>query len=116
MSDSIRVNIPFSTELYGRIEKRTTVYGFDSVQAYLRVMVKAEVDGRKVHFDEPVLEEMSRAALIVISHQFHEHLIAYLSNEVTKFKSIEDALKYVHDYYVRQQIMVDDQIVMTSLK
>ncbi len=106
MSETVRVQIPLESKLYELLEQRIQVYGFSSVQAYLKVIIKAEVDNRKVHFDEPVLEDMSRAAIRVIETQFHEHLVTVLNEEADRFKSIDDAIKYVHDRYRRQQALI----------
>ena len=108
MSEIVRIQVPFDIDIYKKLERRARDYGFDSVQAYIRVWAKAEVDGRKLLFEEPVLGEMSRAALIIIANLFQEHLRDCWNHQATNFKSIEDALKYVHDYYEKQLVAAEN--------
>ncbi len=116
MPEITRVNIPIDTEIFIRLERRARKLGFDSVQAYVRVWAKAEVEGRELWFEKPVLGEMARAALTVISNLFHKHLMAFWNDEGPNFNSIEEALKYVHDYYLEQLVVIETHEVANDLE
>jgi hypothetical protein len=106
MTKQERIQVPLEPELRKSIEAKARGLGFDSAQAYLRVIIKAEIEGRKLYFDEPILEEASRMAMQVITAQFHEHLIAVLNDEQPRFTTMGQALEYISSRFQRQQSIV----------
>ncbi len=106
MTKQERIQVPLEPELRESIEAKARSLGFDSAQAYLRVIIKAEVEGRKLYFDEPILEEASRMAVQVITAQFHEHLLAVLNDHLPRFTTMDQALAYISSRFRRQQGIV----------
>jgi hypothetical protein len=106
MTKQERIQVPLEPELRKSIEPKARSLGFDSAQAYLRVVIKAEVQGRKLYFDEPILEEASRMAVQVITAQFHEHLLAVLNDDLPRFRTMDQALEYISCRFRRQQGIV----------
>lgn len=51
MSDTSTLHVPLQSDVRKKFSARAKQLGFDSAQAYLRVMIKAEVDGRRISFD-----------------------------------------------------------------
>ena len=52
MSIQVKIQVPIDRDVRNKLEARATKLGFDSVQAFIRFWAKAEVEGRKVSFDE----------------------------------------------------------------
>ena len=48
MSDSSTIHIPLEPKVRKQFTAKAKQLGFDSAQAYLRVMIKAAVDGRRI--------------------------------------------------------------------
>jgi|GEM_PF-1170250 len=51
MSDTSTIHVPLDPKLRKEFTIKAKQLGFDSAQAYLRVIIKAAVDGRRVELD-----------------------------------------------------------------
>ena len=51
MSDTSTIHVPVETAVRKQFTAKTKQLGFDSAQAYLRVVIKAVVDGRRIDFN-----------------------------------------------------------------
>lgn len=51
MSDTSTIHIPVEPEIRKKFTAKAKQLGFDSGQAYLRVIIKAVVDGRRIDFN-----------------------------------------------------------------
>lgn len=51
MSNTSTIHIPLEPSVRKKFTARAKQLGFDSAQAYLRVMIKAAVDGRRIDLD-----------------------------------------------------------------
>ncbi len=51
MSDTSTIHVPLEPAIRKRFTVKAKQLGFDSAQAYLRVMIKASVDGRRIDFN-----------------------------------------------------------------
>jgi len=51
MSDSSTIHVPIEPAIRKKFTAQAKQLGFDSAQAYLRVLIKAAVDGRRVDLD-----------------------------------------------------------------
>ncbi|MEO7364591.1 MAG: hypothetical protein ABIV43_03745 [Candidatus Saccharimonadales bacterium] len=103
MDHADRLQVALTPDLRRRLEAKASGLGFTSAQAYVRVVIKALVEGRELHFDRPVLEEASRTALKIIESQYYDHMIAELNDELPRFESVDDAIEYICERYRRQQ-------------
>jgi hypothetical protein len=50
-TSTVKIQVPMDKSLRDALAKRSKYLGFDSIQAFLRFLAKAEVDGRSVNFD-----------------------------------------------------------------
>lgn len=51
MSDTSTIHIPLEPSIRKKFTVQAKQLGFDSAQAYLRVLIKAAVDGRRIDLD-----------------------------------------------------------------
>ncbi|MEK7603287.1 MAG: hypothetical protein AAB459_03530 [Patescibacteria group bacterium] len=51
MSDTSTIHIPLESSLRKKFTSKAKQLGFDSAQAYLRVIIKATVDGRRIDLE-----------------------------------------------------------------
>ena len=51
MSDKSTIHIPIEPTIRKKFTAKAKQLGFDSAQAYLRVIIKATVDGRRINLD-----------------------------------------------------------------
>jgi hypothetical protein len=51
MSDTSTIHVPIEPIVRKKFTARAKQLGFDSAQAYLRVIIKAAVDGRRIDLD-----------------------------------------------------------------
>jgi antitoxin component of RelBE/YafQ-DinJ toxin-antitoxin module len=62
MSDSSTIHVPLEPKVRKQFTAKAKQLGFDSAQAYLRVMIKAVVDDRRIDLDIDEWGEPSDAA------------------------------------------------------
>ena len=62
MSDSSTIHVPLEPKVRKQFTSKAKQLGFDSAQAYLRVMIKAIVDGRRIDLEIDDWGEPSEAA------------------------------------------------------
>jgi len=51
MSDTSTIHVPLEPNVRKKFAAQAKELGFDSAQAYLRVLIKAAVDGRRIDLD-----------------------------------------------------------------
>lgn len=51
MSDTSTIHVPLEPTIRKKFAAQAKQLGFDSAQAYLRVLIKAAVDGRRIDLD-----------------------------------------------------------------
>jgi hypothetical protein len=51
MSDTSTIHVPLEPAIRKKFTAQAKQLGFDSAQAYLRVLIKATVDGRRIDLD-----------------------------------------------------------------
>jgi hypothetical protein len=62
MSDTSTIHVPVEPTIRKKFTAKAKQLGFDSAQAYLRVIIKASVDGRRINLDVDGWGEPSDAA------------------------------------------------------
>ncbi|HVQ44571.1 MAG TPA: hypothetical protein VMT30_06415 [Candidatus Saccharimonadia bacterium] len=87
-----KLQIPIDQDVREGFERRAHSLGFDSAQAYLRVWMKAEADGRKLDFDGKAV------VLSPEANARYEQMIVDLDEEkksgkAKEFTSVEDFMK-----------------------
>lgn len=47
----VKVQVPMDKDVRDTLKAKAKDYGFDSLQAYMRVLTKADADGRKINLE-----------------------------------------------------------------
>jgi hypothetical protein len=68
MSDTSTLHVPLEPSIRKKFAARAKELGFDSAQAYLRVLIKATVDGRRIDLDVDDWGQPSSQAAIRINN------------------------------------------------
>jgi len=94
VSEKSRLQVPMPKDLREAWEAHALSYGFDSLQAYVRFIAKADVDGRVVHFDA------SRQLSEANAKRYNSELDEFHSDpERLGFKAYSDADELVKDLW-----------------
>ena len=91
MSDTSTIHIPLEPTIRKKFTAKAKQLGFDSAQAYLRVIIKAAVDGRRVDLNVDEWGEPSEAAAIRLSKAAEGAKKGI--NLTGPFRSVEDFMK-----------------------
>ena len=91
MSDTSTIHVPLEPAIRKKFTAKAKQLGFDSAQAYLRVIIKAAVDGRRIDLNVDEWGEPSDAAAARLNRAADDakkgvHLTG-------PFKSVEDFMK-----------------------
>jgi hypothetical protein len=87
-----KLQIPMDKRVRDGLERKARSYGFDSVQAYIRVWAKAEVDGRRLDFASKTV------TLSADANKRYERMVAELESEkesgkAKKYTSVDHFMK-----------------------
>ena len=87
-----KLQIPIDQDVREGFERRARSLGFDSAQAYIRMWMKAEAEGRKLDFDGKavVLSPEANARYEKIIAEFEEEKKA---GDVKEFTNVDDLMK-----------------------
>lgn len=91
MSNTSTVHVPLEPAIRKKFTARAKQLGFDSAQAYLRVIIKAAVDGRRIDLNVDQWGEPSDAAATRINKAAEDAKKGV--NLAGPFKSVEDFMK-----------------------
>lgn len=91
MSDTSTIHVPLDPAIRKKFTAKAKRLGFDSAQAYLRVIIKATVDGRRIDLDVDEWGEPSpeAAARLNLAAEEAEKGV----NVSGPFKTVEDFMK-----------------------
>lgn len=89
-----KLQVPINNKDLAGLKKRAQGLGFDSVQAYIRVWAKAEIEGRKLNFEIDDWGEPSDAAAARINKAAEE--VERGINVSGPFYTAKDALKHLN--------------------
>ena len=91
MSDTSTIHVPLEPTVRKQFTAKAKQLGFDSAQAYLRVIIKAAVDGRRIDLNVDDWGEPSEAAADRLNKAAEEARQGV--NLTGPFKSVEDFMK-----------------------
>ena len=91
MSDTSTIHIPLEPTIRKKFTAKAKQLGFDSAQAYLRVIIKAAVDGRRIDLNVDEWGEPSPEAADRLNKAAEEATKGV--NLAGPFKSVEDFMK-----------------------
>jgi hypothetical protein len=91
MSDTSTIHIPLEPTIRKKFTAKAKQLGFDSAQAYLRVIIKASVDGRRINLDVDEWGEPSDAAAARLNKAAEEAKKGV--NLAGPFKTVDEFMK-----------------------
>lgn len=97
MSDTSTIHVPLEPAIRKRFTARAKQLGFDSAQAYLRVFIKATVDGRRIDLDVDDWGEPSPEALKRLNRLTEEALADSAAGKLPSFTSVDEMMEDLQD-------------------
>jgi len=91
VSDTSTIHVPLEPTIRKKFTIRAKQLGFDSAQAYLRVIIKATVDGRSIDLDVDDWGEPSDTAAVHLNRAAEEAKKGV--NLAGPFKSVEEFMR-----------------------
>ena len=91
MSDTSTIHVPVEPAIRKQFTDKAKQLGFDSAQAYLRVLIKATVDGRRIDLDIDEWGEPSDAAAARLNQAAEEAKSG--TNLIGPFETVDDFMK-----------------------
>ena len=91
MSDTSTIHVPVESTIRKKFTAKAKQLGFDSAQAYLRVIIKATVDGRRINLDVDDWGEPSDAAAARLNKAAEKAKKGV--NLAGPFKTVEEFMK-----------------------
>jgi hypothetical protein len=89
---TVKLQVPIDKEIRDKWEHFASRNGFDSLQAYIRFIAKADVDGRRVNLEESVRLSPEAEARYVKEIAEHEKL-----RRQGKLKSYDSVDEFMRD-------------------
>jgi hypothetical protein len=96
MSDTSTIHVPLEPAIRKKFTAKAKQLGFDSAQAYLRVIIKATVDGRQIDLDIDDWGTPSPRAAIRLNKDTAEAIAASKSGELPSFTDAKSMMEYLH--------------------
>jgi hypothetical protein len=93
MSKQVKLQVPMDKDVLERFKERATDLGFDSAQAYIRFLAKAEVDGRKVNFDQDDWGEPPAHVVQKWERELAEHKELKTVGKTKSYSSVDEFMK-----------------------
>ncbi|HVA11042.1 MAG TPA: hypothetical protein VNG32_02645 [Candidatus Dormibacteraeota bacterium] len=91
MSGTSTIHVPIEPTIRKKFTAKAKQLGFDSAQAYLRVIIKASVDGRRINLDVDEWGEPSDAAAARLNKASEEAKKGV--NLTGPFKTVDEFMK-----------------------
>lgn len=95
MSNIVKLQVPMDKDVRDALEKHAKDLGFDSAQAYIRVVAKAVADDREIDFgtNDVMISSMANARYkrLIAQHEADKK-----AGKVKSFDNPEEALAYLH--------------------
>jgi hypothetical protein len=95
MSDSSTIHVPLEPSVRKQFTAKAKQLGFDSAQAYLRVIIKAAVDGRRINLDLDDWGEPSPQAAARLNKWTAEALADSEAGKLAGFTDVTSMMEYL---------------------
>ena len=95
MSDTSTLHIPLEPTTRKKFTAKAKQLGFDSAQAYLRVMIKAAIDGRRIELDADEWGQPSPSAVVRLNKWTAEAIAASRAGELPGFTDTKNMMEYL---------------------
>jgi hypothetical protein len=89
--NTIKLQVPIDKDVRDAWEGFARRNGFDSLQAYIRFLAKADIDGRKVNLEESV--RLSPAAEARYTQEIEEHARLRDAGKVKGYTATSDLMR-----------------------
>lgn len=88
---TVKLQVPLDKDIRDEWESYAHRNGFDSLQAYIRFIAKADVDGRRVNLEESV--RLSPKAEARYAKEIAEHEELRRQGKVKGYDSVDDLMR-----------------------
>ena len=88
---TVKLQVPIDKEIRDEWERYARQNGFDSLQAYIRFLAKADVDGRRVNLEESV--RLSPAAEVRYAKEIAELDEQRRQGKVKSYRNVDDLMQ-----------------------
>jgi hypothetical protein len=88
---TVKLQVPLDKDIRDEWESYAHRNGFDSLQAYIRFIAKADVDGRRVNLEESV--RLSPEAEARYTKEIAEHEKLRRQGKVKEYHSVDDLMR-----------------------
>lgn len=95
MSDTSTIHVPIEPAVRKQFTAKAKQLGFDSAQAYLRVMIKAIVDGRRIELDVDEWGIPSPEAAARLNEWTAQAITASEAGELPSFTDAKSMMEYL---------------------
>lgn len=95
MSDTSTIHIPIEPIVRKKFTAKAKELGFDSAQAYLRVIIKATVDGRRIDLDVDEWGDPSPQAAARLNQWTADAIAASEAGELPAFTDAKSMMEYL---------------------
>ena len=88
---TVKLQVPIDKEIKDKWERHARNNGFDSLQAYIRFLAKADIDGRRINLEESV--RLSPNAEARYAKEIAELEDQRRQNKVKSYDNVDDFMK-----------------------
>lgn len=88
---TVKLQVPIDKDVRDKWERFASRNGFDSLQAYIRFLAKADVDGRRVNLEESV--RLSPEAEARYSKEIAEHEELRRKGKVKSYDNVDKLMQ-----------------------
>jgi hypothetical protein len=88
---TVKLQVPIDKDIRDQWERYAQRNGFDSLQAYIRFLAKADVDGRRVNFEEAV--RLSPEAEARYAKEIAEHKVLRRQGKVKSHTNVGSLMR-----------------------
>jgi hypothetical protein len=88
---TVKLQVPLDKDIRDEWESYAHRNGFDSLQAYIRFIAKADVDGRRVNLEESV--RLSPEAEARYAKEITQHEELRRQGKVKEYHSVDDLMR-----------------------
>lgn len=95
MSGTSTIHVPIEPSIRKQFTEKAKQLGFDSAQAYLRVIIKATVDGRRIDLDIDDWGEPSPDAVARLNKWTSEAIAESEADKLPSFTDTKSMMEYL---------------------
>lgn len=93
---TVKLQVPIDKDVRDKWERFANRNGFDSLQAYIRFLAKADVDGRRVNLEESV--RLSPEAEVRYAKEIAEHQELRRKGKIKSYNDVDELMRDLLTY------------------